>query len=190
MTLVGLILPDYPDLGSPPIHPAHGLKEPHWSSPQGYIAPVPILTCKLTSWPDLVATLWTCPVITGLCLTLVTMTRPDPDSLICFPSLIVALQHHHSCAWWFGLWGDAGCHIWLCADCHTWWLSEIFFRCRLWKSMKYFQIMLFRHFNGNFTKTEWSRRSFFYSSSGTHVICVHSIVLRQSRVEIVRELSL
>lgn len=134
--------------------PCPWAQEPHWSSPQGYIVPVPILTCKLTSWPnfDLAPSLWTCPVTTRPCLTL---ARPDRILVVCLPILILPLQHHHGCAWWSGVWDDASCHIWMCPACHTWWLSEIFFRCRIWKSM------LFWHFNRNFAKIEWTRRTFF-----------------------------
>lgn len=104
--LMGLINPDQPLLSPLCTLPAHGL---HLSSALvlqpwcelrcrkiclvlghsyawTWTPPIWTLTHRLTSQLDLGLTLspWTCVAITGLCLTLVIIARPDPDLHIDF----------------------------------------------------------------------------------------------------------
>jgi len=164
MMLVGLIHPDWPDVGSPLMHPAHGRRCPAEAHPRA-------TSCLCQSW----SASWH----VGLTLILPHHYGLAQWSLGCVlpwsPSQGLILIHWFAFPAWswhcsitMTVPGDMGPGVMLaaipgcvCPVCHTWWLSEIFFRCRLWKSMTYFQIMLFSCFNRNFAKTEWTRRTFF-----------------------------
>jgi len=104
---------------------------------QVYLSPSPTHPClrlavnpadlhtnlQLTFWLVLghALSLQTYPTITGLCLTLVTVTGPDlwpclADWLLSFPS---NLPRHHKLAWRSGLSGDCCCHHRVCPACLT-----------------------------------------------------------------------
>lgn len=58
------------------------------------------------AWPTPASSLWTCSeLVMGLCLTLftVTMPDPDPDLLTCVPALSSELPHRQGIDWHFGL---------------------------------------------------------------------------------------
>lgn len=71
--------------------------------------------CQPTCWPDLrlASSLWTCLLITGLCPSLIAITRRD--SLTHVPSLTSDLSHCRRLVWRSGLPGDPSCHLQACS---------------------------------------------------------------------------